>query len=557
MKYLVTGGAGFIGSNLVEELLKRGEKVRVLDNFSTGKRENLKEFEKDIELIEGDIRSYHIVKQAVKGIDIVLHQAALPSVPRSIHDPITTNEVNVGGTLNMLDASKEAGVKRFVFASSSSIYGDTPNPQPLIPNSSAVIGLGYVGLPLALEFCSKGIPVIGFDVDKTKVDIINKQKKSYIKHIDSGRIKQAVSKKLLRATTDFSKLKNCDAIIICVPTPLNKNREPDISYVIESAKIIAKYLRKGQLISLESTTYPGTTEEDLLPIFEETGLKVGKDFYLCFSPEREDPNNKKFSTATIPKVIGGVTEKCTQKGVELYSKIINKVVPVSSTKAAEATKLLENIYRSINIALVNELKMVFDKMGIDIWEVIEAASTKPFGFTPFYPGPGLGGHCIPIDPFYLTWKAREFDISTKFIELAGEINTFMPFYVLEKAMQVLNRHNICMKGAKILILGLAYKKDIDDLRESPALKLIELLQDDGAIVDYNDDYVTEIPVLRKYKFNKKSVKITPQNLKKYDLILVATDHSYYDLPLILKHSSLILDTRNLFKNIKTPKLFKS
>ena len=423
--------------------------------------------------------------------------------------------------------------------------------------SVGIIGLGYVGLPLALEFCRKNIKVTGFDVDNTKVEAINRDKKSYIKHISSSQIKNAVDKGVFTATTDFSRLKSVDVIIICVPTPLNKNREPDISYVLNSARITAKYLRKGQFISLESTTYPGTTEEDLLPIFEKSGLKAGKDFYLCFSPEREDPNNKNYTTATIPKVIGGVSPKCTEAGVKIYSKVINKVIPVSSARAAEATKLLENIYRSVNIALVNELKMVFDRMGINIWEVIDAASTKPFGFTPFYPGPGLGGHCIPIDPFYLTWKAREYEISTKFIELAGEINTYMPFYVVEKTMQILNKHKICMKGARVLILGLAYKKDIDDLRESPSLKLIELLQDEGAIVDYNDDYVTEIPKLRKYQFRKKSVKITKQNLKRYDIILLSTDHSYYDLDLIVQNAKLIIDTRNAFKKFKHPKIFKA
>jgi UDP-N-acetyl-D-glucosamine dehydrogenase len=423
--------------------------------------------------------------------------------------------------------------------------------------SVGIAGLGYVGLPLALEFAEKGIKVIGFDIDESKVEFINKKKSSYIKHIPSKRIFNAVTKKKLSATTDFSEIKNVDAIIICVPTPLTINREPDMKYIIETSESIAKYIRKGQLISLESTTYPGTTDEILLPIFEKNGLKAGKDFYLCFSPEREDPNNKNFTTATVPKVIGGYTKKCLELGVMIYEKVINKVVPVSSTKASEATKLLENIYRSINIALVNELKMVFDRMGIDIWEVIEAASTKPFGFTPFYPGPGLGGHCIPIDPFYLSWKAHEYEISTKFIELAGEINTSMPFYVIERIMHALNENKKCLNGCKILLLGLAYKKDIDDLRESPSLKLIELLQDEGAMIDYNDEYVTEIPKLRKYKLNKKSVRITPANIRKYDLILVSTDHSYYNHELILKYSKIIVDTRNAFKAFKSPKIYKA
>lgn len=420
-----------------------------------------------------------------------------------------------------------------------------------------IIGLGYVGLPLALEFSLKNIKVLGFDLDAEKVRKINKEKKSYIKHIPSEKIRKEVNKKTFTATTDFSRIKETDVVIICVPTPLNANREPDLSYVLNSTKEIAKYMRKGQLISLESTTYPGTTDEDILGILEKTGYRIGKDFYLCFSPEREDPNNPVYSTSTIPKVVGGVTDKCTKMGVKVYSKVIEKVVPVSNARAAEATKLLENIYRSINIALVNELKTVFDRMEIDIWEVIRAASTKPFGFTPFYPGPGLGGHCIPIDPFYLTWKAREYEISTKFIELAGEVNTSMPYYVVEKVMFALNKNYKHINGAKILILGLAYKRDIDDIRESPSLKLIELLQDKGAKVDYNDDYVTEIPKLRKYTFNKKSVKITKSSLAKYDVVLLSTDHSYYDYDYILRNSKIIVDTRNAFGNFTSKKIYKA
>lgn len=420
-----------------------------------------------------------------------------------------------------------------------------------------IIGMGYVGLPLALEFAAKGIKVIGFDLDPSKVKTINKDKKSYIKHISSKKIKDQVNNKTLIATSDFSKLSVPDVVIICVPTPLNVNREPDLSYVMNSTKEVAKHLRRGQLISLESTTYPGTTDEDMLKVLAATGLKVGKDFYLCFSPEREDPNNPVYSTSTIPKVLGGVTKQCKELGILAYGKVIDKIIPVSSTKAAEAAKLLENIYRSINIALVNELKVVFDKMGIDIWEVIKAASTKPFGFTAFYPGPGLGGHCIPIDPFYLTWKAREYDTSSKFIELAGEINTSMPFYVVEKVIHALNDHRKSIKSSRILILGLAYKKDIDDLRESPSLKLIELLQDHGAKVDYNDDYVTTIPKVRKYNFNKKSVKVTPANVKKYDLILLSTEHTYYDYAMILKNAKLIVDTRNGFGAYSNKKIYKA
>ncbi|MBL8007243.1 MAG: nucleotide sugar dehydrogenase [Ignavibacteria bacterium] len=420
-----------------------------------------------------------------------------------------------------------------------------------------IIGLGYVGLPLALEFANKGIKVTGFDLDKFKIDKILREKKSYIKHIPSEKIRNAVEKKMLTATTDFAKLSEPDALIICVPTPLNVNREPDMSYVVNTAEVIGKYLRKGQFVSLESTTYPGTTDEILLKIFESKGYKAGRDFYLCFSPEREDPNNEKYSTATIPKVLGGVTKECVEIGKLIYEKVIVKVVTVSSTKAAESSKLLENIFRSINIAMVNELKMVFDKMGIDIWEVIEAASTKPFGFTPFYPGPGLGGHCIPIDPFYLTWKAREYEISTKFIELAGEINTAMPEYVVNKVYHALNENKKCIKGSKILLLGLSYKKDIDDLRESPSLKLIELLQDEGAVVDYSDDYVTTIPKLRKYEFSKKSVKLTKQNISKYDLVLLSTDHTYFDYRFIFENAKVIVDTRNAFKKFRGKKLYKA
>lgn len=423
--------------------------------------------------------------------------------------------------------------------------------------TTGIIGLGYVGLPLALEFALKGIKTIGFDLDESKIKNINKDKSSYIKHISSSSIKKSVENGMFKATTDFNKLKETDAIIICVPTPLDKNREPDMKYIVQTAEEISKHLRKGHFVSLESTTYPGTTDELILGIFDKTKLKVGKDYYLCFSPEREDPNNPSYVTATIPKVIGGVTKDCLKHGMDIYSKVIEKLVPVSSTKAAEATKLLENIYRSINIALVNELKTVFDKMGIDVWEVIDAASTKPFGYTPFYPGPGLGGHCIPIDPFYLTWKAREYETATKFIELAGEINTNMPHYVISKVMEALNEKKKSLNGSKVLILGLAYKKNVDDIRESPSLKLIELLQERGAKVDYNDDYVKAIPELRKYKFNKKSVKLTKDNLKKYDVVLISTDHSYYDPEFILKHSNLIVDTRNLLKDFKNEKIFKA
>lgn len=398
-----------------------------------------------------------------------------------------------------------------------------------IENKTAVIGiigLGYVGLPLALEYATKGFKTIGFDIDERKIPILNSGK-SYIKHIKEDKIKSTVSNKKFFATADFTRLPEADFLMICVPTPLNEHREPDMTYIENSGKMVAQYLRTGQFVSLESSTYPGTTEEILLPMFENAPITqsavgnkqsskvkkfvVGKDFFLAFSPEREDPNNPNYSTATIPKVVGGVTANCLKVALAIYNQVIVKTVPVSSPRAAEATKLLENIYRSINIALVNELKMVFERMNIDVWEVINAAATKPFGFQAFYPGPGLGGHCIPIDPFYLTWKAREFEISTKFIELAGEINTFMPYYVVEKAGEVLNKYKKSLNGSKVLILGASYKKDIDDMRESPSLKLIEILREKGAKVDYNDPYVPKLPKTRKYQYDMESVELSKKN----------------------------------------------
>jgi UDP-N-acetyl-D-glucosamine dehydrogenase len=436
-----------------------------------------------------------------------------------------------------------------------------------IQNKSAkigIIGLGYVGLPLGLEFAGKGFYVLGFDLDREKIEYLERGE-SYIKHIASERINKSVKDGKLSATSDFSKLSEVDAIIICVPTPLNKYREPDMSYVEGTAKTIAEHMRADQLIVLESTTYPGTTEDILLPLFQKAksasdgGFEVGKDFYLAFSPEREDPNNEKYSTSTIPKVIGGVTDNCLKSAIALYDQVIVKTVPVSSPRAAEATKLLENIYRSINIALVNELKMVFDRMDIDIWEVIAAASTKPFGYTAFYPGPGLGGHCIPIDPFYLTWKAREFEVNTKFIELAGEINTHQPHYVVEKAMAVLNEYKLPVNGARVLILGAAYKKDIDDMRESPSLKLIDLFTERGAIVDYSDPYIPSLPKTRKYDFEKLSVELTPESIKNYNLVVLSTDHTDFDYKMIVHNAKAILDTRNAFEknNLKSPTIFKA
>lgn len=420
-----------------------------------------------------------------------------------------------------------------------------------------VIGLGYVGLPLALEFAGKGMTVLGFDIDPKKAEILTAGG-TYIKHIAADKIKAAISSGMFCPTADFSRLPEVDAILICVPTPLDEHREPDISFIVKSGESIAQYLREGQIVVLESSTYPGTTDEVLLPLLENAPITqgksngkfvVGENFYLAFSPEREDPNNPNFSTATIPKVVGGVTAKCLELTKALYDLVIVKTVPVSSTRVAESAKLLENIYRSVNIALVNELKMVFDRMGIDVWEVINAAKTKPFGFTAFYPGPGLGGHCIPIDPFYLTWKAREFDINTKFIELAGEINTYQPYYVLQRTIDLLNSNRKALRDAKVLILGASYKKNIDDMRESPSLKLIELFNESGALVDYNDPYVPALPPTRKYKYDMRSVELTEKNLASYDVVVIVTDHDDYDYEFIHKHANLLVDTRNALKNI--------
>jgi UDP-N-acetyl-D-glucosamine dehydrogenase len=412
--------------------------------------------------------------------------------------------------------------------------------------SIGIIGLGYVGLPLVREFHKAGFNVTGFDVDPQKVDMLNKGK-SYIRHITSETIKNLIADGRFKAATDFTNLKDIDCIIICVPTPLNKHREPDLSFVFNTTRSIAGHLRKGQLIILESTTYPGTTDEDMRKILEGTGLKAGKDFYLAYSPEREDPANKDFITSKIPKVVGGYTRNCLKVAKALYDSIVIRTVPVSSTKVAEATKLLENIYRAVNIALVNEMKMLFDRMGIDIWEVIEASKTKPFGFQAFYPGPGLGGHCIPIDPFYLTWKAREYDFPTRFIELAGEINTSMPMYVVSRVADVLNKISKSIKDSKILILGLTYKRDVDDVRESPSLELIELLRNKGAKVDYNDPYVPMTRKMRHYDLKMTSVPLTDKNLSRYDCVVISTDHSSYDYGFIAKHSRLVVDTRNAMK----------
>ncbi|OGW35098.1 MAG: UDP-N-acetyl-D-glucosamine dehydrogenase [Nitrospirae bacterium GWD2_57_9] len=415
-----------------------------------------------------------------------------------------------------------------------------------IKNRSAsigIIGLGYVGLPLAIQFVKSGFTVTGFDLDEEKVRCLG-EGKSYINHISTEEISTLTRSGSFRVSADFAGLKDTDCVIICVPTPLSKQREPDLSYVLNTARTIAQHLRKKQLIVLESTTYPGTTDTDLREVLEAGGLKAGRDFFLAFSPEREDPNNRNFTTRTIPKIVGGYTKECLAVADALYSAVVERTVPVSSTRVAEAAKLLENIYRAVNIALVNELKLLFDRMEIDIYEVIEAAKTKPFGFQAFYPGPGLGGHCIPIDPYYLTWKAREYDFHTRFIELAGEINTNMPYYVVGKVADGLNAQGKCVTGSKILILGLSYKKDIDDTRESPSLKLMELLAEKGATVDFNDPYIPQTKKMRMYDLKKSSVALTPGNLKRYDCIVVATDHSCYDYSFILEHAQLVVDTRN-------------
>jgi UDP-N-acetyl-D-glucosamine dehydrogenase len=412
-----------------------------------------------------------------------------------------------------------------------------------------VIGLGYVGLPLAIQFVKSGFKTTGFDIDKAKVNDL-KEGRTYIKHIPLEEVHVLKSSHGFKATTNFTCLKDMDCVIICVPTPLGHHHEPDLSFVLNTTREVAKHLHKEQLVVLESTTYPGTTDTEMREILEANGMTAGKDFYLAFSPEREDPNNQHFSTSTIPKIVGGYTENCLKAADALYRTIVTKTVPVSSTRVAEAAKLLENIYRAVNIAMVNELKILFDRMGIDVYEVIEAAKTKPFGFQAFYPGPGLGGHCIPIDPFYLTWKAREYDFHTKFIELAGEINTSMPYYVVDKVIAALQTKKKTLPSSKVLVLGLAYKKDIDDTRESPSLKIIDLLEAKGAQVDFNDPYIPRTKKLRKYDLKKESVPLTDKTLKNYDCVVVATDHSCYDYDFILKHASLVVDTRNAANGCK-------
>lgn len=408
-----------------------------------------------------------------------------------------------------------------------------------------VLGMGYVGQPLALRYAELGYKVIGFDIDAEKVGDLNAGR-SHIEHISDADIRRANAAGL-ECTTDFSRAAEADALILCVPTPLNKYREPDLSYVINTTESIVPYLRAGQVVSLESTTYPGTTEEELLPRVTAGGLTVGQDIFLIYSPEREDPGNAHFTTHTIPKVVGGHTPACLEVGKALYRKAIDQIVPVSSTKVAELTKLLENIHRAVNIGLVNEMKIVADRMGIDIFEVIDAAATKPFGFTAYYPGPGLGGHCIPIDPFYLTWKAREYGLHTRFIELSGEVNRAMPEYVVGKVTKALNDRFKSLKGSRLLVLGIAYKKNVDDMRESPAVEVMELLRAAGAEVAYSDPHVPVFPKMREHHFDLASVALTPQAVASYDAVVLTTDHAKFDYEMVRTHAQVIIDSRGVYR----------
>lgn len=408
-----------------------------------------------------------------------------------------------------------------------------------------IVGMGYVGLPLMLRYNAIGYPVLGIDIDEVKTARLNAGE-SYIEHIPAANI-LAARESGFEATCDFRRVAECDALILCVPTPLNKYREPDMSFVINTTEAIKPYLRAGQVVSLESTTYPGTTEEELLPRIEESGLKVGESIFLVYSPEREDPGNPNFETRTIPKVIGGHTPACLDVGIALYEQAIDRVVSVSSTKAAEMTKLLENIHRAVNIGLVNEMKVVADRMGIDIFEVVDAAATKPFGFTPYYPGPGLGGHCIPIDPFYLTWKAREYGLHTRFIELSGEVNQAMPEYVVNKLMDGLNDKAKALKGSKVLVLGIAYKKNVDDMRESPSVEIMELLEAKGCQIAYSDPHVPVFPKMREHHFDLSSVALTAESLSSFDAVVLATDHDRFDYELIRQHARLIVDSRGRYR----------
>lgn len=437
------------------------------------------------------------------------------------------------------------------------IYQENPNCETPILNrlvsafkdrtaTIGIVGLGYVGLPLMLRYTYAGFKVIGFDIDEGKIDKLNRGE-SYIEHISAKSIQEARARGF-QATIDFSHAAEPDALIICVPTPLNAYREPDLSFILSTADALVPHMRIGQIMSLESTTYPGTTEEELRPRLEARGLKVGEEVFLVYSPEREDPGNPDFKTRSIPKVCGGATPACQQAGIALYSAAVDRVVPVGSTRAAELTKLLENIHRAVNIGLVNEMKIIADRMDIDIYEVIHAAATKPFGFNPYFPGPGLGGHCIPIDPFYLTWKARQYGLHTRFIELAGEINNDMPYWVINKVASALNDRGRAIKSSKILVLGIAYKKNVDDMRESPSVKLMEILREKGAEIAYSDPHVPVFPKTRQHHFALESVPLTHESIASYDLLLLATNHSAFDYELIQKHAKLIVDTRGVYLN---------
>jgi UDP-N-acetyl-D-glucosamine dehydrogenase len=407
-----------------------------------------------------------------------------------------------------------------------------------------IVGLGYVGLPLMLRFSEVGYKVIGFDIDRGKVERLTAGQ-SYIEHIPAAAVARALAQGF-EPTTDFARAAEADALILCVPTPLTRYREPDLSFVLDTTRALVPHLRAGQVVSLESTTYPGTTDEELKPLVESTGLRVGDDLFLIYSPEREDPGNPDFTTRTIPKVCGGHTPACLEVGKALYGQVIDTVVAVSSTRAAELTKLLENIHRAVNIGLVNEMKVVADRMGIDIHEVIRAAATKPFGFVPYYPGPGLGGHCIPIDPFYLTWKAREYGLHTRFIELAGEVNSSMPDYVIAKVAQALNSDKKAINGSRVLVLGIAYKKNVDDMRESPSVALMEKLRDLGAEVAYSDPHLPVFPKMREHHFDLASVALSPAALAGYDCVLIATDHDCFDYAMLRDHARLLVDTRGRY-----------
>ncbi|MCA9521639.1 MAG: nucleotide sugar dehydrogenase [Myxococcales bacterium] len=418
-----------------------------------------------------------------------------------------------------------------------------------------VIGLGYVGLPLALTFAEQGFRVLGFDIDQAKVEALT-ARHSYISYIDDARL-QRLSVAVFGATTDFTRVRDCHAVLICVPTPLTKNREPDMSYIQRTCESISACLDRGQLIVLESTTYPGTTEEVVRPILEKSGLHVGESLFLAYSPEREDPNNPDYHTGNIPKLVGGCTDACREVALALYGGIVERLVPVSSTRVAEATKIVENTFRAVNIALVNELKIVFTRMGIDIWEVLEAAGTKPFGFMKFKPGPGLGGHCVPIDPFYLSWKALEYDSSCRFIEMAGEINTFIPYWVVNQIVGGLSQRGVSLKGARLLMIGLSYKKNVDDDRESPAYKLIDLLEERGARVDYHDPYIPAIKPTRRYQYLAGRQSVPIERVAEFDAVIVATDHDCIDWDAVIEGAAIVADTRGVYRELDLPKLIKA